>query len=64
SAFIPPLKSVGFLRYFCKHRAKVSLADCYELATTMTRKAQLITTDEPLAETAKAEDVSVKLIRI
>jgi predicted nucleic acid-binding protein len=53
-------KNAAWLK--CKHRGKVSLADCYAAATASMEKATLITTDTELNKMANAENITTKII--
>lgn len=53
-------RKAGWLK--CKHRDKVSLADCYAAATSSIYKSILLTTDKHLAEMARSEKIRTKLI--
>jgi len=39
----------------CKHRGKLSLADCFALALSQLKKATILTTDSKLAKVKEAE---------
>ncbi len=48
----------------CKHRDKLSLADCYAAAAASTEKATLITTDTELNKVANSENIATRLVPI
>jgi len=49
-------------RMKCKHRSRVSLADCYAAAAASIEKATLITTDVNLSRVADSENIATKTI--
>jgi len=51
-------------RMKCKHRSKVSLADCYAAAAASINEAILITTDLSLHKVANSENIPAKIIPI
>jgi predicted nucleic acid-binding protein len=46
----------------CKHRGKVSLADCYAAAAASINEAILITTDTSLHKVANSENIATKIV--
>jgi len=48
----------------CKHRSKVSLADCYAAAAASINKAILVTTDTSLHKVANSENIAAKIVPI
>jgi len=46
----------------CKHRGKVSLADCYAAAVASTSEAILITTDTNLSKVANSENIATRIV--
>jgi len=48
----------------CKHRGKVSLADCYAAAAASMEEAILITTDTNLNKVANYENIATKIVPI
>jgi len=48
----------------CKHRGKVSLADCYAAASASTSEAMLITTDTGLSKVATSENITTKIVPV
>ena len=48
----------------CKHRNKVSLADCYAAAAASMEEAVLLTTDTSLSKVATTENITTKNIPI
>jgi len=48
----------------CKHRGKVSLADCYAAAAASMEEAILITTDTNLNKVANSENIATKIVPI
>jgi len=55
-------KNAAWLK--CKHRGKVSLADCYAAAAASISKATLITTDAILHKVANSENVTTKIVPV
>jgi len=53
-------KNAAWLK--CKHRSKVSLADCYAAAAASMEKATLITTDTELNKVANSEKIATKIV--
>jgi predicted nucleic acid-binding protein len=53
-------KTAAWLK--CKHRGKVSLADCYAAAAALINKAVLITTDTSLHKMANSENIATKIV--
>jgi len=46
----------------CKHRGKVSLADCYAAAAASMNEAILVTTDASLGKMANSENIATKIV--
>jgi len=55
-------KNAAWLK--CKHRGKVSLADCYAAAAASMEEAILITTDTNLNKVANYENIATKIVPI
>jgi len=49
-------------RLKCKHRGKVSLADCYAAAAASMNEAILVTTDASLGKMANSENITTKIV--
>ncbi len=48
----------------CKHRDKLSLADCYAAAAASTEKATLLTTDTEPNKVANSENIATRLVPV
>lgn len=55
-------KNAAWLK--CKHRGKVSLADCYAAASASLNEAILITTDTSLHKVANSENIATKIVSL
>lgn len=53
-------KNAAWLK--CKHRGKVSMADCYAAAAASMEKAMLVTTDIELNKMANSENIASKIV--
>jgi len=51
-------------RLKCKHRGRVSLADCYAAASASINEAVLVTTDTSLHKVANSENIAAKIIPV
>lgn len=54
----------GAARLKCKHRSKVSLADCYAAIAASMNGAVLVTTDAGLHKVAASENIDAKIVPI